>query len=167
MRRLLVLLVFLLCFTGCLTGRTFELDPKWKPLVSVEEATDKIMPPQTTTTIGEHCYVSDLAQWLKDYPPGSIQQEALLRHEQLHAIRQLSYPLGIETWLLKYISEPSFRWEEEKLGYEQEITWLVQHGVYVYPPLWASYMSNNYSSMVSFEDAQAWVEATIRKAQGN
>ena len=43
----------------------------------------------------------------------------LFEHENLHSERQEEY--GVNKWLWKYITDKSFKWQEEKLAYKREI----------------------------------------------
>lgn len=166
MRHLLLVLAVLL--VGC-NGPSYKLEDRWAPLVKVQQTTDKLIADQTTTTIGDTCYCNDLKQWLQDYPPGSVEYEAILRHERVHAVRQGSFAGQAEAWLARYAIDTKFRWEEEKLGWKEEITHLVQSGRNVIPEQVALWLNQNYSGpvggrMVSYEEALAWVKATINEA---
>jgi hypothetical protein len=166
---LLVLAVFLI--GGC-NGPVYKLEARWNPLVQVQQTTDRLITDHTTTTIGAVCFCNDLNQWLQDYPPGSVEYEAILMHERVHSIRQGSFDGQAEAWLAKYVAEPSFRWAEEQLGWAQEITHLVQNGRYVDPQEVATWLSQNYTDplgrpMVSEANALLWVQATINDAQYN
>ena len=167
MRRLIVLIT-LFIMVGC-NGPVYKLEDRWAPLVQVQQTTDKLIADHTTTTIGDTCFCNDLKQWLQDYPPGTVEYEALLLHEKQHSIRQGSFEGHAEAWLLKYAAEPSFRWAEEQIGWAQEITHLVQGGRNVIPEEVATWLSENYSDplgrpMVSYNDALVWVRDTINKA---
>lgn len=176
MRKLMITFIFMLSLlNGCFTipfitdGRSYKLDTKYGPLETVEEATDKLFAEGMTTTIGAHSYVPDLKQWKIDYPDGSIDQDAVLLHEQVHAKRQLNFPGGIGAWLALYVSSPSFRWQEEKLGYEAEIRRQMAGGQSVNAPALASVLSHDYKAlggqMVNFNDALIWVNNLIFQIQ--
>lgn len=160
------LLLFVLA--GC--GRSFEIkDAAYAPLVRVEEATDKLFHDGAKTTILGTIYVTDLDVFIERYPEGSVQRDALFRHEQVHSTRQWTYPGTPGLWLVRYGIDSDFRWEEEKAGWEQEIKVLVKAGEGVDIDRVARAMNENYRSpaggrMVSFEDALAWVRATVDAA---
>lgn len=164
------------CLTGCTSvpalpfvtdGREYKLNSKFAPLKAVEEATDKLFVEGMTTTIGNYCYVPDLKKWRQFYPDGSVQQDALLYHEQVHAKRQLGYPITL--WLARYVTEPSFRWEEEKLGYEAEFRYLYKNGILLNPEAFAIMVSHDYKilgqQMVTYKDALDWINGLIWKIQ--
>lgn len=159
MKNTLITLTLLFSLMGCTTGRELKLDAKWEPLRSVEEGTDKLFAEGVSTTIGHFCYVPDLQQWVKDFPENSVRREALLRHEQIHSIRELK--MGLPLWLAKYVTEKTFRWQEEQIGYEQEITYLFQHGIPINRYQYAIIFSHDYQSlggqMVTYEEALKWV----------
>lgn len=46
----------------------------------------------------------------------------LLMHEKAHGARQIE--TGIEEWWKRYLSDPEFRLEEEKIGHLAEYQWL-------------------------------------------
>lgn len=162
--RVSCLLLSAILLSGC-TGREYVLDPKWRPLEAVLEGTDKLLNPNMTMTIGAYCYVADLKTWLDDHPPDSVLQEAILRHEQVHSKRQLDNPLGVGFWLAHYITVPSFRWQEEKLGYKEQIKCLISHGLYVNVDGLARVLNEDYKvagiPMVSFNEAKTWIQYVI------
>jgi hypothetical protein len=166
--RLFIVLVSLV-MVGC-NGPSYKLEDRWLPLERIQQTTDKLIADNTTTTIGDTCFCNDLKQWLLDYPPGSVEFEAILLHERVHSTRQGSFAGKAEAWLADYVLNTKFRWEEEQLGWKEEITHLVQNGRYVNPQEVAIWLNKNYSGpvggrMVSFEVALAWVQATITAAQ--
>lgn len=161
----------LFLLAGC-NGPTYQLEPRWAPLIKVQQTTDKLVADKTTTTIGDTCYCNDLKQWLQDYQPGTVEYEAVLSHERVHAQRQGSFDGQAEAWLTKYALDVNFRWAEEKLGWTEEITRLVQGGRSVNPQEVASWLNQNYDGpvggrMVSYEDALAFVQATMNAAWQN
>jgi len=162
------LFALIIVSTGCV-GPSYNLEARWAPLVRVKQTTDKLLTDKTTTTIGDPCFCNDLKQWLQDYPPGSVEFEALLQHEQQHAIRQGSFDGPAELWIAKYIAEPAFRWQEEQIGWAKEITHLVLNGRHVIPEEVALWLSDNYvdplgRQMVTYSNALVWVKATIAAA---
>lgn len=159
---LMLLLVF---FVGCTTGRNIQLTSEWAPLIAVEEGTDKLFAEGMTTTIGHYCYVADLAQWQQSYPEGSVEREALLRHEQLHAKRE--FATGLPLWLAQYVTDKNFRWHEEQLGYEQEIRWMLKNGRQFNPQPFAVVVSHDYKSlggqMCTYDEALQWANDLLAK----
>jgi len=166
--RILLFLPILLIL-GCTTGRNVKLDPKWAPLSSVEEGKDKLFTEGMITTIGHHCYVTSMKDWLAAYPEGSVEREALLRHEQVHAKRELA--AGLPIWLTQYITDKNFRWYEEQLGFEQEIRYLVKNGRLFNIANFAAGVSREYESlggqMCNHQEAVDWATQLLNKiAQG-
>lgn len=137
------------------------LEEKWRPLEDVRErppAVQNFGSDTSTTTVGRHCYVKNLQEWLTRYVPGSAKYQALLRHEQEHSKRQLAY--GLYLWLARYSYDREFALEEEKIGYYWEITERRRLG---YPvnidgvALALSKYKNLSGSLISFTDARQWI----------
>lgn len=167
MRLRLLYLLALALAVGC-ARHTHKLDGRWEPLHEVAEAGDELIAPGVTTTVGHSCFVADLDSWLLRHPPGTIEYDAVLLHEQIHSRRQLDYELGLAAWLARYLADPEFRWEEEKLGYEAAITHLVQNGRQVNTEHLALILNKNYDfngRMVSYADALEWVRGIVARAQ--
>ena len=158
MSRLLPLL--LLVLAGC--QRPYPLDERWRPLVEVVERPDLFVSDTVTTTIGTRIYVANLDLWLQRYPPGSVEQEALLLHEREHSIRQLEAGLG--PWLARYLNDRDFMWREEQLGWALELRHLRDGGRPVVPA-GIAFTLNGYQNlsgtMVGYDEALAWVEAVL------
>lgn len=119
--------IMLAVLSGCAggPGRELELEERWRPLRSVVEVSD-LQARHRYTTIGEHVYVRSLRDFDEHLPPGSVEREALLLHEQVHARRQLEH--GLPEWLSRYATDPAFAWREERLGWEAELRHLRAHG---------------------------------------
>lgn len=155
------LLLALLGLVGCQSP--YPLDERWRPLVEVVERPDLLGAGSRTTTLGARLYVADLNAWLRRYPPGSVEQEALLLHEREHARRQLAQGLG--PWLAGYLNDPDFMWREEQLGWALEIEHLRDRGGRVVPAAMAAALAgyrNLTGSMVGFSEALAFVRAVLR-----
>ena len=91
--------------------------------------------------------------------PKTVTDQALLRHERMHAWRMSEY--GMISWSWKYLMSPAFRWEEEKAAYEAEFDYLRKHGV----PITAVYSLEAlvrvlsgpaYDNMTTVADARVW-----------
>lgn len=164
MRILILLILIIMC--GC-NQPTLKLDSKWEPLKQIKEAPHEFITEEMTVTIDDTCYVYNLREWIKNQPIGSIENDALLYHEQLHAQRQLDYPGTIVIWLFRYITSPDFRWQEEQLSYEVEIRYLQNHGLRIDVNNLAVIMSHKYKTfggqMISYSDAVKWINALIAK----
>lgn len=147
--------------SGC--ARTHQLDERWRPLLEVVERPDlPLLSPTATSTIGRRIYVVNLDEWLQRFPPGSVQYDALLLHEQEHARRELR--MGVDRFLARYFHDPAFQWQEEQRGWYLQIRHLVRNGQSVDARVAATILSqyrNFQGPMVSFDDALAWVRAVL------
>ena len=127
-----------------------------------------------TTTIGTNLYTSDLDEWLTDYPEGSVERDALLRHEQVHARRQFDYQglpgeMALWTWIARYTTDHEFMWAEEQLGYYAGIKRLQAAGRWSHERTisQADAMSSHYRTvggkrMVSFDVARSWIQDVLQ-----
>lgn len=169
MSRVILLLVLTL-LAGCTVldggGEELNLDPKWRPLKSIKErgdALDLIIKSDTAiTTIGKHCYVKDLNEWLGRNPVNSRFFDAIMRHEQEHSIRQLDY--GLNTWLTRYSYDKEFALIEEQIGWYYQIKHLQRTGGAPPPTAIAATLSsykNLSGRLISFEDALQWARDVI------
>lgn len=162
MSRTLSLLLALLAplASGC--QRPYPLDERWRPLVEVVERPNLLVSNALTTTIGTRLYVADLRAWLRRYPPGSIEQEALLLHEREHARRQLA--LGLGPWLARYLNDRAFMWHEEQVGWALQLAHLRDHGGPLVPEALATALAgyrNLAGPMVGYAEALAFVQAVL------
>lgn len=167
MRLRLCLLLTLGLVAGCFR-HTHKLEERWEPLREVAEAGDELVKPGVTTTIGHSCYVADLDAWLLRHPPGTVEYDAILLHEQVHSRHQFGYELGLAAWLARYLADPEFRWEEEQSGYEAEITHRVRNGRSVNAEQLTLILNKNYDlngRMVSYAEALVWIRETIARAR--
>lgn len=152
----LVYLCVVLALSGCVF-KSIDLESRWAPLTKVYETGSVAR--GVTMTIDHACYVHDLRDWQRENPLGSDEREALLLHEQAHSKRQLS--VG-PFWYARYALDRKFRWEEEKLGYQVQISYLVQHLKSVDTTMLAAVLSGSvYDGMVSYPEALAWVQSVI------
>lgn len=169
--RSLVLLIPLLLLASC---TTYELGSKWSPLSKVVERPRLPFTNNTSTiTVGSHLYVTDLDQWLEDYPPGSVEFEALMRHERVHARRQFGYmdlpgEVAVWAWIGRYLTDREFMWSEEQLGYYESITHLAAHRQWdtARTNRQATVISDHYKTlggkrMISFAKARRWIEDVL------
>lgn len=158
MRLALPALVFIV---GC-SGGVHRLDPRWAPLVEVVERPSLILSDEASSTLGNRVYVADLDAWLRRYPDGSVEQEALLLHEQEHALRQQATGLG--RWLGRYLNDRAFMWQEEQRGWALELRHLQRHGRPIVRVGIASALHgyrNLAGRMVGFAEALAWIDAVL------
>jgi hypothetical protein len=114
------------------------------------------------TTIGEACYTPNLAAWLKKHPPGGPLFAAVMRHEQLHARRQLAE--GVDPWIDRYLNDAQFMWKEEQLGWYEQIQFLKGRGF----RLDAKAVARNLKSyknlrgrMVGYDEALKWANDVV------
>lgn len=145
---------------------SYKLSSVWRPLRWIQESPG--LSGTRFTTINDTVYVSDLNSVLamQNTPEGNKELEGILFHERYHAIRQRNR----SNWLIKYGTEPHFRWQEEKLGYEIQLRYWVEHDVDYSPENIASLLNESYGpikmigikltgEMVSYEDALEWINS--------
>jgi hypothetical protein len=156
---------------GSLVTRTVKksrsLSGEWTPLTHVVELGS--VPRGVSMTVYSTVYVHSLKEWFASYPAGSVEQEAVLRHERVHAIRELSTG---NVWFARYGVDRAFRWEEEKAGYREEVATLVKGGRPVDPAAYARILSGPAygpigGRMVGYEEAYSWVSGVVLEAQGH
>jgi len=58
-------------------------------------------------------------------PTGLPISDACVAHEEAHSVRQLAYKGGPDAFVERYIKDPSFRRDEEAIGYAAELRYLV------------------------------------------
>jgi len=146
----------LLMITGC-SGKSIKLEDKWKPLVKLVESDLPFVSDTATTTIGDTIYTADLDKWLSIYPINSARFDALLAHEQVHSQRQFKY--GVSAWITRYLIDKEFAWQEEKMGWEQEIRISRMHGIAKSDEMYAAILSTKYRGMVSYQEALSWIRS--------
>ncbi|MCO5167887.1 MAG: hypothetical protein M9894_16205 [Planctomycetes bacterium] len=129
-----LLFVLLATCAGC-GARQIELEERWRPLEAVVEARVPWAEDTTTVTLGTRCYTADLGWWEIAYPEGP-HRDALLLHEQEHAVRQA---VAGRTWYARYLADPA-----------------PEH----YAEVLAGYRLPG-GRMVSYEDALAWVRDVL------
>lgn len=142
--------------TGCSAG-SLRLDKRWLPLTHIVERNLPFIPDNVVTTIGTTAYISNLDEFLENNQPGSPRFESLMLHEQIHSIRQLNY--GIIIWIINYMIYPSFRWEEERLGWEADIRFTKRHGIAKKDEQYALILSEFYGNMITYDRALKWVRS--------
>jgi len=167
MRSLFVLALMSLTLgsTGCMTMDK-KLDPVWESLEIPAEfrplervrARGNVASKSTLTTIGTTVYVYSLDRFRERYPFMGQRYQAVMRHEQEHARRQLKK--GVILWTSKYLVDRDFMWEEEQIGWYYEIKERQRQGLGVIPEAIGETLSN-YSNlsgrMISAAKATAWV----------
>jgi hypothetical protein len=154
-RILLLVATLALVLGGCVSQ---PLEDAWSPLVRVEEDPTRIMSADVVTTVVDTVFVHDLAAFERNFPEGSVARAALLTHEREHARRQLATGA---VWFARYLGEPSFRWNEEQIGWRLEIEAHLAAGERVVPEEVADFLSTNYMGMVDRETALAWVRSVV------
>lgn len=155
MRYLLLALVLL---AGC-NGLEVRLDPKFAPLTHLREVSDDmpLLGDGFVVTVYDTAYTKSIRDLLARNPVGSVEWDALFLHEQQHSIREYQDPL----FFFKYATSPSFRWEEEKIGWAAGLRHLVKNGRQVDVKACARSLATGYKGMVSEEDAEAWVRSVV------
>jgi len=114
------------------------------------------------TTIGEACYTPNLAAWLKKHPPGGPVFVAVMRHERLHAQRQLAE--GVDPWIDRYLNDVHFMWSEEQRGWYEQIRYLKGRGFRLDAKAIARNLksySNLRGRMVGYDDALDWAKSVV------
>src|SRR4051812_21851141 len=168
---LLLPLVVLLLSCGPIfstAGKAYTLGASHAPLTQIVEDPARATSPTTATTLLNTVYVGNLHAFLEVYPPGSDRLEALLRHEHVHAVHELSSFPFVDVWIGRYMSDRSFRWDEEKQGFAEELTYLVHRGYSVDADELATRLTQAYKGldgpMVSHDEARAWVLSMVAVA---
>lgn len=125
------------------------------------------------TTVGTNVYTTDLEDFNRRYPVGSVQYEALMRHEQVHARRQFDYQdlpgeMALWTWVSRYLSDARFMWREEQLAYYEEIVFLQIRGYWNSQSTFdqAKALSDMYKTasgekMITFSEAATWINKVL------
>jgi len=153
--RYLIAMVVLLV-TGC--GSVEYLGPEWAPLEKIVES--KVvsvgLSPRGAITIGDTIYVVDLELWNEVNP--EPERTGILKHEQVHAVRQAK--MGLGKWLGKYLTDTEFMRREELLGWYAKLAYFREVGHYWDPVEVAASLHEVYQNvhgpMVSEEDALEW-----------
>ena len=123
---ILFLIVLWAVFTlsGC-SSQHMRLDPKWEPLTSIEQ--NSICPEHRIVAVGDTVYVRYLGDFLRRNAQ-KTRLEAVLVHEQVHARRQRTHPLGTFGWCIRYLFDKEFAAEEERVAYLAERAYLLARG---------------------------------------
>jgi hypothetical protein len=150
------LILALLLLVGCTSQ---DLPDNWEPLTTVVERPDLPRVSKTVvTTVSPYLFVHDLDDFWEMYPEGSVQLEALRRHEVFHAKRQEEYPAGKIAWLKRYLTDKDFRWNEEKLGYREGWLHLRINGYRLNVDAVAKILSGSgYNHMTTYDEAKQWI----------
>lgn len=156
MRALVCAIALLLA--GC-TGTTYELDQRYAPLERIREAEVPGLADTAIATVFTEVLTKDLAAFLLACPPGSVELDAVLQHERVHAVREFSDP----TFFPRYAASKSFRWQEEKAGWAVELALLKKAGRQINVEVCAEILSGPvYLHMISKDEARAWVQEQLR-----
>jgi hypothetical protein len=156
MNYLVLFLTSLLVLGGCASS---EMPKDWYPITTIIERPSLWgVESGTVTTISPYLIVQDIDKFWVQNPIGSVQLEALRRHEVLHAERQEAYPLGKREWLQRYILDKEFRWQEESAGWRLDLLYLLSHGYQINVDDIVNILSGKeYFNMVEPERARQWV----------
>lgn len=153
----LLLMVASACSCGPL--HRYDLPVKWRPLLVVEE--DSSMIAGVLKTRYEVVSVRSVQDFLDRNPDGPS-RDSVLAHERIHAVREIA--LG-DSYFTRYANSEDFRWQEESLGWEEQIRVLVQAGWYVDTDWVADVLSGPIYSMpramVSHDYAKTWADAQV------
>ena len=167
LRRLrpLLLCLALLLQACCTHPKVMPLDQKWRPLETLKQSDTQ--PLGVFWTVVPVVNTKDLCDFIDR---SRVDQDGLLLHEQLHAIRQLATPRGPQQYLYFYATDPVFRLDEEKLGWGVQLTYVVQHGGtvdtdYVATFLSTHYVANDGKPLWSYDEALKWVNELLKKSK--
>ena len=149
MYRLLFVAVLL---TGCTA--TYDLDDEWAPLTQIIERPGN---DRWLTTIGDKVVVANLEEFLRRNPPTGLKFRTNLAHEQTHSVRQFDY--GVEKFLARYVTDRSFRWEEEQLGWFVGLRLMRQYGMYWHVEGVVQSLLSYRPVLSSEEHIREWVRA--------
>jgi len=163
----LAALALLLALSGC---HRMDLEEEWRPITQVvERPPTPFTSAGTVTTYGSKLYVEDIAAFNKRYPYGSVDREALMRHEREHARRQFRYKglpgeIALRVWTARYLTDADFMWAEEQAAGYLEITTLQKAGRWTPRDTEAEAyaLSRHYKTiggerMVSYYKAKQWI----------
>ena len=144
-------LVCLLLLAGC---ASHPLGPEWLPLEEIRQLPGT--PAGVAFTVGPVIRVGNLGRWLKKHPQGPA-RDAVLHHEREHSRRQIAY--GTVSWVARYKTDEAFAWQEEQLGWYQQLQhWKARN---VRPDL--EQVAHNLVGYPDFEvtyaEAYSWVSA--------
>ena len=159
------LLIVLLFLVGC-AGPTHEVEPEFRPVETIRERPRLLRNLGSKTaisTVGRHCYVYDLDEWLGRNPPGSVKYKAVMRHEQEHSRRQLD--MGTFLWITRYGVDKDFALLEEQIGFYYEMTEKRRMGTYVDAHVYATILSNYKiptGKLISYDKALIWATQVLR-----
>jgi len=133
------------------------LDDRWRPLKRIQK--QQGIAEGIYSTVGEVILTSDPCEFLRADP---VSQNGLLRHEQLHALRQQE--IGYVDYIRRYAVDLGFRADEERAAWHLQIDYVVKHGGAVDPDYIASVFTEHY--MVWTREAViAWVNSEIAAAK--
>ena len=145
MKKLFYLVMIVLYISGCTAE--LKLDGRWLPLEAVKE--NPAQPSGVVTTIAPY-------NWVKRFPESSHHREALLRHERVHAFRQLR--MGRANFIAKYAINKKFRWREEQLAMYVGLTYLKNKGYTINIDNISKFVSGpSYRGMISYSEARQWL----------
>lgn len=131
-----------------------KLDAKWAPLKTIRES--PVQPSNIMTTIGTVLYIDSMSRFCRNHPSGSVDREALLRHERVHAFRQKKY--GKVRYISKYAKDRAFRWQEEQIANYVEYKYLMSKGWSIDVAKEACILSGpGYYDMITYGEAEQWI----------
>lgn len=125
------------------------------------------------TTVGTNVYTTSLERFNARHPHGSVEREALLRHEQVHARRQFDYldlpgEMALWTWIARYTTDAKFMWQEEQHALYAGIIYLKEQGRWNQQDtfekaegLERSYRTVTGKKMISFSEAVEWINQVL------
>ena len=154
MRKFLAIM-FSLLMLGCTSA---PMPADWAPITTiVERPSVPTLGDTTVSTVSPYLIVKDIDEFWEAYPVGSPVLEALRRHEVIHAESQEAYDEGKIAWVKRYALDRSFRWDEEKRGWKEQILHLRNTGHLLNVGAIAEILSGKGYDMINFAEARQWV----------
>jgi len=157
--RNIAFIVALLLLGGCATTR--DVEPKYRPIETMAER-PSLGGDSIITTVGKTVYVGNLEKWMVDHPAGSPRYDSIMLHEKVHSYRQLKGGLpGLTFWLGKYLSDQSFRWKEEQLGWYVQLKMYQRYGLQINAEGVGRVLAGYIPKLVDYDEALQWVRDVL------
>ena len=167
MRFAVFLLLILTQACACSSPDKIVLDERWRPLERLERSSE--LEDGVYWTLVPVVHTKDMCDFLRR---SIVDQNGILVHERIHAVRQLATPNGPQQYLYFYATDPVFRLGEERLAWDAQIAYVIQHGGTVDASYVATFMSTRYlandgkTPLWSYDEALRWVNSVVTKAKG-
>ena len=140
-----IILFMSILVSGC-AGTSVPLDEKWRPLEKLQSKRINIGDSDYLTTVGDTVYVADAEKWVQLNPPGSLNFDAVMTHERVHAIEQKK--AGLASWLSRYLTDKNFMWRQEQIAEYAELQLRIERGQ----------ITNNSTDTIT----RVWIETRVK-----